>query len=96
MARAEPSQVLGAMNQAPSAADNRVSHAAPRGRIEEKIIMSKIENGPSEAVHRQDEDVAAEVRTDAGMLNDKELDAVAGGYLTYKMKNAIVTSYSIS
>jgi hypothetical protein len=30
------------------------------------------------------------------MLNDKELDAVAGGCLTYKMKNVIVTSYSIS
>jgi hypothetical protein len=42
-------------------------------------MMRKIENGPSEAVHKPHEDVAAEVCTDASMLNDKELDAVAGG-----------------
>ena len=53
--------------------------------------MSKIANRPSEAVHKSHKDVAAEVCTDASMLNDKELDAVAGGY---KIKNAIVTSYS--
>ena len=59
-------------------------------------MMSKIENGPSEAVlHKPHEDVAAEVCTDASMLNDKELDAVAGGYLTYKMKNVVITSYSL-
>ena len=56
--------------------------------------MSKIANRPSEAVHKSHEDVAAEICTDASMLNDKELDAVAGGYMAYKMKNAIVTSYS--
>jgi hypothetical protein len=67
-----------------------------RGRVEEEIMMSKIENGPSQTVHKPHEDVAAEVCTDASMLNDKELDAVAGGYLMYKMKNAIVTSYSMS
>jgi hypothetical protein len=69
----------------------------PRGRVEEEIMMSTVENkGPAEAERKPREDVAAEVCTDASMLNDKELDAVAGGYLTYKMKNAIVTSYSIS
>jgi hypothetical protein len=72
------------------------SHAAPRERVEEEIMMSKVENGPSEAVHKPHEDVAAEVRTDASMLNDKELDAVAGGYMTYKMKNVMITSYSLS
>ena len=59
-------------------------------------MMSKIENGPSETVHKPHEDVAAEVCTDASMLNDKELDDVAGGYMTYKMKNVIITSYSSS
>ena len=59
-------------------------------------MMSRIENGPSEAGHKPHEDVAAEVCTDASMLNDKELDAVAGGYLTYKLKNVQVTSYSMS
>jgi hypothetical protein len=58
--------------------------------------MRKIENGPSEAVHRAHEDVAAEVCADASMLNDEELDTVAGGYLTYKMKNVVITSYSSS
>ena len=57
-------------------------------------MMSKIENRPSEAVHKAHEDV--EVCTDASMLNDEELDAVAGGYLTYKMKNVVITSYSSS
>jgi hypothetical protein len=80
----------------PSAADKRGSHDAPRERVEEETMTSKIENGPSDAVHKPHEDVAAEVCTDAGRLNDKELDDVAGGYLTYKMKNAMVTSYSIS
>jgi hypothetical protein len=64
--------------------------------VEEETTMSKIENGPPEAEHKPHEDVAAEVCTDASMLHDKELDAVAGGYLTYKMKNVMVTSYSIS
>jgi hypothetical protein len=59
-------------------------------------MMSKIENRPSEAVHKAHEDVAAEACTDAGALNDEELDAVAGGYLTYKMKNVVITSYSSS
>jgi hypothetical protein len=83
------------MNQAPSAGDKGVSHAAPRERVEEETMMSKVENGQSEAVHKPHEDVTAEVCTDASMLNDKELDAAAGGYLTYKMKNVVVTSYSI-
>jgi hypothetical protein len=61
-----------------------------------EIMMSKVENAPSEAVHKPHEDVAAEVCTDTSMLNDKELDAVAGGFLTYKLKNVMVTSYSIS
>ena len=56
--------------------------------------MSKIENGPSEAVHKPHEDVAAEVCTDANMLNDKELDAVAGGYLKFTFKTVMVKSYS--
>ena len=44
-------------------------------------MMSKIVNRPSEAVqHKPHEDVAAEVCTDASMLNDKELDAATGGY----------------
>jgi hypothetical protein len=64
--------------------------------VEEDIMIGKVENEPSEAVHKPHEDVAAEVCMDASMLNDKELDAVAGGYLTYKMKNVMVTSYSMS
>jgi hypothetical protein len=84
------------LNQAPAAEDKRASHAAPREPVEEEIMMGKVENGPSEAVHKPREDAAAEVCTDTSMLNDKELDAVAGGYLTYKMKNVMVTSYSIS
>ena len=57
-------------------------------------MTSKIENRPSEAVHKPHENVASEVCTDSGMLNDKELDEVAGGYLTYRLKNAMITSYS--
>jgi hypothetical protein len=45
-------------------------------------------------VHKPHEGVAAEACTDAGMLNDKQLDDVAGGYLTYKLKNVVITSYS--
>ena len=42
--------------------------------------MSKIVNRPSEAVqHKPHEAVAADVGTDVNMLNDKELNAVAGG-----------------
>ena len=57
-------------------------------------MTSKIENRPSEAVHKPHENVASEVCTDSGMLNDKEFDEVAGGYLTYRLKNAMITSYS--
>jgi hypothetical protein len=58
-------------------------------------MLSEVENGPSEAVHKPHDDVAAEVCTDTSMLNDSELDTVAGGYLTYKLKNVMVTSYQI-
>src|SRR5262245_29621872 len=41
-------------------------------------MMSKIENGPSEPLHKLHEDVAAEVCMDASVRNDKELDGPAG------------------
>jgi len=57
--------------------------------------MSKIANRPSKDVqHKPHEDVAAEVCTDASMLNNKELDAAAGGYLAFKFKTVMVKSYS--
>jgi hypothetical protein len=58
--------------------------------------MSTLEGRPSETVRTQHEDVAAQNGADAPALNDQELEHVDGGYLTYKMKNVIVTSYSMS
>jgi hypothetical protein len=58
--------------------------------------MSKIANRPSEAVHKPYEVVAAKACTDASMLNDKALDSVAGGYMRYRLDNALISSYSFS
>ena len=58
--------------------------------------MSPIEGRPSEFVRKPHEDVAAQNCADAPRLNDQELEHVAGGYLTYKLKNVQITSYSIS
>jgi len=43
--------------------------------------MSRIENQPSDqlTVGKPHDDVAVETRTDAQLLNDKELEAVTGG-----------------
>ena len=56
--------------------------------------MSKIEYRQSQTSREPHEDVAAEARTDNRVLQDDELDAVAGGYLCYKLERCTVKSWS--
>jgi hypothetical protein len=69
---------------------------AGRNELQGALTMSTLEGRPSEPVRNPHEDVAAQNRADAPKLNDQELEHVAGGYLTYKLKNVQVTSYSMS
>ena len=57
--------------------------------------MSKIENRPSQTPRKPSEDVAAVACTDNRVLQDDELDAVAGG-LQYKLERCFVKSWSTS
>jgi hypothetical protein len=56
--------------------------------------MSKIENRRSEGLPEPHEDVVAEACKDTRVLQDDELEAVAGGHMRWTVKPAFVTSYS--
>lgn len=56
--------------------------------------MGKIENRRSEGLRKLHEDVVAEACKDTRVLQDDELDTVAGGYMRWTVKPALVTSYS--
>jgi hypothetical protein len=58
--------------------------------------MSHIEKQPADDLREPHQDVAAETCSDKSVLRDDELDAATGGYLQYKLKNCVVTSYSLS